>query len=65
VLRGVYNFKYIDSILRDWNRHNIRTVREAAEYEEEFRLRQSRKSRSSKVKKSESKKDKYKDLYLS
>ncbi|MBS3976592.1 MAG: DnaD domain protein [Syntrophomonadaceae bacterium] len=36
VLRGVLNFKYIDSILRDWNKNGIKTVKEAVIYEEQF-----------------------------
>lgn len=36
VLRGVLNFKYIDSILRDWGKNGIKTVKEAVLYEEHF-----------------------------
>jgi len=33
VLRGVYNLNYIDRILLDWQKSNIRTVHEVAGYE--------------------------------
>jgi DNA replication protein len=36
VLRGVLNFKYIDSILRDWNKNGIKTIKDAILYEEHF-----------------------------
>jgi DNA replication protein len=36
VLRGVLNFKYIDSILRGWSKNNIKTVKAVLAYEEAF-----------------------------
>jgi DNA replication protein len=33
VLRGVYNFNYIDKILLDWHKSNVRTVDEAINHE--------------------------------
>jgi DNA replication protein len=66
VLRGVYNFRYIDSILRDWEKKNVRTLREAQELEAQFReRRRKRRSQQSKGSEEEWKDDKYKDLYLS
>lgn len=76
VLRGILNFKYIDSILRDWHKNNIRTVREAMLYEERFMERRGwrgaaqgdsgEKSKPSQGKKNgRGKKDKYEDVYLS
>lgn len=59
VLRGVLNLKYIQSILRDWAKHNIRTPAEAASYEEDFRNR-----KKTSVKQEKAKKEKYKDVYL-
>jgi DNA replication protein len=60
VLRGVTNFKYIDSILSDWNKNNIKTINEATAYEERF------KNRGKQVDKKKSKNDshKYKDVYI-
>ncbi len=37
VLLGKFNFKYIDSILLEWEKNNIRTVREVLEHEARFR----------------------------
>lgn len=34
ILRGIYNFNYIDKILLEWRKSNIRTVNEVASYEE-------------------------------
>ena len=42
VVYGRVNLKYIDSILECWKKNNIRTVREIAEYQEEFNNRKSR-----------------------
>lgn len=36
VLRGVVNLKYIDSILRGWSKHNLKTVKAIIAYEEAF-----------------------------
>lgn len=67
VLRGVYNFRYIDSILREWEKNNVRTLREAQEHEARFRERRSRRRRAKEAEGSEEawKDEKYKDLYLS
>lgn len=68
VLRGVYNFRYIDSILREWEKNNVRTLREAQEHEARFRERRTRKRRAREADSSDGgtwKDEKYKDLYLS
>lgn len=76
VLRGILNFKYIDSILRDWNKNNVRTVKEAMLYEERFIQRRGRRplTNGGAGEKPEpspgkgnprGKKDKYEDVYLS
>ncbi|MDK2821373.1 MAG: replication protein [Clostridia bacterium] len=60
VLRGALNFRYIDSILRDWQHHNIRTVAEAINHDEKKNKKKVRRSRSeTRV----TKKGKYDDLY--
>lgn len=59
VLRGALNFRYIDSILRDWRRHNISTVNEAMAFDE----RRKKTYRQTRSEKKSSKKDKYRDLY--
>ncbi|GAW91865.1 primosome subunit DnaD [Calderihabitans maritimus] len=66
VLRGILNFNYIDSILRQWAKKNLRTVREINEYERKFYERQNLKGsgqRTAKV--NRSRKEKFKDIYLS
>ncbi|HHP51073.1 MAG TPA: DnaD domain protein [Moorella mulderi] len=56
-LRGVLNFRYIDSILRDWRRNNIKTLEEALAYDERRRARKRPTPSPSPPK------DKYRDLY--
>jgi len=41
VLRGKHNFKYINSILMEWRRNNLRTLEAIAEYDREFQSRRS------------------------
>jgi len=41
VLRGKYNFKYIDSILMGWKKNNINTLEGVAEFEQQFKSRRS------------------------
>lgn len=60
VLRGILNFRYIDSILKDWQRHNIRTVAEAMAYDEKLKTKKTRSTRPSS---SSTRKDKYRELY--
>jgi len=59
VLRGALNFRYIDSILRDWQRNNIHTVTEAIAFDDKRKSN----SRLPRSEKKSSKKDKYRDLY--
>jgi DNA replication protein len=33
VLRGIYNFNYIDRILLEWQKANMRTLHEVHDYE--------------------------------
>jgi DNA replication protein len=67
VLRGVFNFRYIDTILHEWEKKNVRTLKEAQEYETRFReLRRKRRAKSGQDTGKEGWRDeKYKDLYLS
>ncbi|ABO50620.1 DNA replication protein DnaD [Desulforamulus reducens MI-1] len=36
VIRGKHNFKYIGSILREWYKNNIRTIKEVESYQRQF-----------------------------
>lgn len=68
VLRGKHNFKYIDSILLEWKKNNLRTVGAIMEYEENFRQRQVKRTgyKSDDGQKSKNKdKDKFRLLYMS
>lgn len=69
VLRNVLNFKYIDSILRDWDKNNIRSVKQVEAYDKMFQSSNpSGKTNKSKLAGKNSvdkEKDKYKNLYLS
>ncbi|BCV21264.1 DnaD domain-containing protein [Moorella sp. Hama-1] len=60
VLRGALNFRYIDSILRDWLRHNIRSVSQAMAHDEQ---KNKRKPRRAKPENQPPTRDKYRDLY--
>ncbi|OIQ09346.1 DNA replication protein DnaD [Moorella thermoacetica] len=60
VLRGALNFRYIDSILRDWLRHNIRTVAQAIDHDEQ---KNKRKIRRIKTENPAGTSDKYRELY--
>ncbi|HHW43325.1 DnaD domain protein [Desulfofundulus thermobenzoicus] len=39
VLMGKHNFKYIDSILLEWKKNNLRTLEEVSAYDEQFKKR--------------------------
>ncbi|MDK2889067.1 MAG: replication protein [Thermoanaerobacter sp.] len=41
VLRGKHNFKYINSILVEWQKNNLRTLESIAEYDRDFQKRRS------------------------
>lgn len=42
VLGGKHNFKYINTILIEWKKNNIRTLEEISRYEQDFQKRRSR-----------------------
>ncbi|WP_307403310.1 DnaD domain-containing protein [Desulfofundulus luciae] len=63
VLMGKHNFKYIDSIILEWKKNNLRTVEEINAYDAQFKKRRSGKQPPSKV--DERKKALLKTLYLS
>lgn len=41
VLIGKHNFKYIDSILLEWHKNNVRTIKQVQAFEQEFQQRRS------------------------
>lgn len=67
VMLGKHNFKYIDSILLEWKKNNLRTVEEIAQYDHNFQQRRMGKdSQQVRVKRGENmKKAMIKSLYLS
>ncbi|PKM81091.1 MAG: primosomal protein DnaI [Firmicutes bacterium HGW-Firmicutes-14] len=65
VLLGKHNFKYIDSILLEWQKNKLKTVKEVLAYEADFRERQFNRPFRRKPASVEKKKDKFKMLYLS
>ncbi len=64
VLLGKHNFKYIDSILLEWQKNSLKTITDVLEYEANFRERQIARSARRKPGAAEKKKDKFKLLYL-
>jgi DnaD/phage-associated family protein len=40
-LGGKHNFKYINSILMEWKKNNIRTIQEVEQYDDDFKARKS------------------------
>jgi len=69
-LRGIRNFRYMDSILLDWENHDIRNLTQLDRYEKEFRDKNEPKKGLAKRlqrRDPEAKKrsGKYKDVYLS
>jgi len=40
VLRGIFNFKYINTILNNWEKSNVKNLEGKAEFERQFRSRQ-------------------------
>ncbi len=68
VLRGVLNLTYIDRILGQWSKKNLRTTQEVDKHEEQFlssRLLNKEKGQSDREARIKDKEDKYKDLYIS
>ena len=63
VLMGKHNFKYIDSILLEWKKNNLRTLEEVNAYEEQFQKKRSADKQGKAV--DERKKAFLKTLYLS
>lgn len=61
VMRGIFNFSYIDSILRDWRKNNLRSLQDVMKLEEH----KANKPKGRRKKSDEEKKDKYKDIYMS
>lgn len=64
VMMGKHNFKYIDSILLDWRKNNIKSIAEVSAFEAGFRERQASKPVRRKNDTTLNKKDKFKLLYL-
>lgn len=64
VLRGVVNFKYIDSILRGWSKNNIKTVKAVIAFEEAFTESKKVKKKNSTDNDADDLDKKYKDIYL-
>jgi DNA replication protein len=71
VLRGVLNFKYIDSILLEWRRKNFKTMDEVLTNEKEFAKQQGTQldigqgaQKKPKEKNKPGNKYKYKDIYM-
>ena len=68
VLRGVINLNYIDRILAQWSKKNLRTAQEVNSYEEQFRSSRTTnksKNQSDREARIKDKEEKYKDLYMS
>lgn len=65
VMLGKHNFKYIDSILLEWQKNKINSVSDVLAYEANFRERQLNRSAKRKTETTEKNKDKFRLLYLS
>jgi DNA replication protein len=68
VLRGVLNLRYIDRILVQWSKKNLRTAQEVNNYEEQFlssRMTNKSRKQSDREARIKDKDDKYKDIYMS
>lgn len=65
VLLGKLNFKYVDKILLEWKKNNLRTLKEIQGYDDNFKARQGVKSSNNKQKPAAEQKtqDKYKYIY--
>ncbi len=64
VFMGKHNFKYIDSILLEWQKNKLQTVQAVQDYEANFRQRQASKGKGAKPPLDRKTKDKFKLLYL-
>ncbi|MGD0153639.1 MAG: DnaD domain protein [Thermacetogeniaceae bacterium] len=68
VLRGILNLTYIDRILGQWSKKNLRTTQEVDKHEEQYlssRLLNKEKGQSDREARIKDKEDKYKDIYIS
>lgn len=71
VLIGKHNFKYIDSILLEWKKNNIRTLQEIEKYDLDFQYRKNKKTyrttrgQAKTAGKDENKKEIFKTMYMS
>lgn len=63
VSAGIRSFRYLDSILREWEKKGLKTRTEVEEEDENFQARQGKKSEKQ-AKISKTKKNKYDDIYL-
>ena len=52
VLNGKHNLKYIDGIIREWQKNNLRTVAEIETYNQQFRARRKTRAAAEKAKES-------------
>lgn len=66
VLRGVLNLKYIDRILREWDKKNLRTLKEIEAAEEKFQEKQPKKGQRARKEEKplESDNDKFRGFYV-
>lgn len=64
VMLSKHNFKYIDSILLEWHKNNLKTSEEVLAYEANFRQRQASRPAGSKARVPAKKHDKFRLLYL-
>jgi DNA replication protein len=66
VLIGKHNFKYIDSILFEWHKNNLRTIQQVQEYERRFQERRRRPRKAGDTQRNrEKEKALIKELYIS
>lgn len=63
VLRGARNFRYIDSILRQWSKNGIKTAKEINDFEKK-KTEEKSNSEKRKVSNKKTEKKKYKDIYM-
>lgn len=65
VLRGVVNFKYIDSILKGWSKNNLKTVKAVIAHEDSFAENKKGKRKAATEFEAADLDKKYTDIYLS
>lgn len=64
VMLGKHNFKYIDSILLEWHKNNLKTTGDVLQHEANFRQRQVNRPAKQKSQITAKKPDKFRMLYL-